>query len=51
MIRITFPKNLPLGDYHVIFIQPEGTEEVLYNSLKVVLPPPSKPAFTMEDFK
>jgi len=49
--QLQLPADMPLGNYQLSLIQPDGARRVLPQTLAVKPKPSNKPKFTMEDFK
>lgn len=50
-VRLTIPKSLPAGTYHMVSIAPNGKRSVSYNALNIEMPRFSKPKITPEEFQ
>ncbi|WP_455211231.1 LVIVD repeat-containing protein [Kaarinaea lacus] len=50
-LELSLPSDLPLGNYQLSLVQPDGSKRVLEDSLVVKPAKSKKPKFTMEDFK
>lgn len=50
-LEVTLPKDLPLGNYHLMLKDAKGNEHWWPNALQVTLPPRTKPKMSMEKFK
>jgi hypothetical protein len=43
---------MPLGSYHLLALDAvSGMRTTYYDALRVAMPPPTKPRFSMEDFE
>lgn len=51
-VAVTVPKDMPLGSYNLLALDPRtGTRTMYYDVLRIVMPPPKKPRFTMQDLE
>ena len=50
-VKIRLPASLPLGNYQLTLLQPDGEKQVLGDVLTVKPAKSKKPKFTIEDFK
>jgi hypothetical protein len=50
-LEVTVPRDLPVGNYHLMLKDAKGNEHWWPNALQVTLPPRTKPKMSMEKFK
>ncbi len=50
-LKLNLPANMPMGNYQLSLVRPDGGKRVLEDSLAVKPAKSKKPKFTMEDFK
>ncbi len=51
-VTVTVPGDMPLGSYDLLELDPlTGKRNVYHDVLRIVMPPPTKPRFTMQDFE
>ncbi|MGO8756014.1 MAG: hypothetical protein ACLQHK_12380 [Gallionellaceae bacterium] len=51
-ITVTVPKDMPLGSYNLLALDPmTGRHYTDYDALRIVMPPRKKPRFTMQDLE
>ena len=51
-VAINVPKDMPLGSYHLLALNPtDGSRKIYPDVLRIVRPPSTAPKFTMEEFE